>query len=442
LVSGCDDNNRVEIDLRVVSPSGGDPVDGSGATTLRVFYAHGDDALSSSDVAISDDGFDVVVPAPDLNAATFIALDLLGGAEHRVGALPPFTAVEASFAATLVVGPAGRCVPLVGPELSAPAYGVGAALVGTYGLLAGGVEADGASRRMQYFDPLRTTSGPLDDAPVALGATQVAPVTTQVALVLPEDANAFFYDLGDLDEAIFDAAVHRGSSDGGVLAPLGALGAVVVGGRVDGEAVTDLSWVGADGAITSRHLGRPRAEPAVAFDGARLWVAGGEGAGADALELASPSGDGALVIDDLGDGVRVGGFLFASPSGTDALVVGGHDALGVLRTDTVWIHGCPSECVAEPGPAWVHAREGVALLASAGLLVGGDGGGEVERVDFSAGVPTIALRGALDVPRRRPAVLPLAAGVFVVLGGEDAAGPRRDAEICFPDELDLPSDAL
>jgi hypothetical protein len=90
----------------------------------------------------------------------------------------------------------------------------------------------------------------------------------------------------------------------------------------------------------------------------------------------------------------------------------------------------------------VRAREGVVLLASAGLLVGGDGGGEVERVDFSAGAPAIVTRGALDVPRRRPAVLPLAAGVFVVLGGEDAAGPRRDAEICFPDELDLPSDVL
>jgi hypothetical protein len=231
--------------------------------------------------------------------------------------------------------------------------------------------------------------------------------------------------------------VHGTAQDGGALLSLGELGAVVVGGRAAGEPETDVSWVGVDGSITARSLERPRAEPAVAFDGARLWVTGGEGDGASSLELASVSGGGAVVIDDLGDGDRFGASLFTSEGGTDALLVGGHDALGALRTDTLWIHGCPSACVAEPGPAWTHARDGAVALPSSARLVGGEGGGEIERVDFTGASPTITPVGALDVPRRAPAVLPLAAGVFVVFGGADASGPRRDAEICFPDALDL-----
>ncbi len=433
-LAGCADDPLV-YDLRVVSPSGGAPLAGTDVATLFVHFGQGSLPVTVTESAVSDGAFDASLPLGDANATTFVGLDFVGAADHLLGALPLHTPAEARLAATLVVGPAGSCAPLAGFELAAPAAGVGGAAVGTYGLLVGGEESAGAGARVAYLDLLRASGGTLGDAASALGPTKAAAVTRDIALVLPAASAAFFYDLGNASDPFLPVTVHEGASEGGALVAAGALGAAVVGGALVGAPVAGLTFVGSDGVATASSLVRARRGAAAAFDGARLWVAAGDGTNASSLELAPFEGVSGVAIDDLADGVRIGAHLFVSDDGAQALLLGGEDALGVTRADTVWIHGCPAACVAEPGPAWTSARAGTVALPAERLVVGGEGAGLVERVDFLAGGPAIVARGALDIPRRDPAAIPLAAGVFVVVGGDDGAGPRRDAEICFPDAL-------
>ncbi|MBC7171498.1 MAG: hypothetical protein H5U40_03680 [Polyangiaceae bacterium] len=225
---------------------------------------------------------------------------------------------------------------------------------------------------------------------------------------------------------------HDGARDGGVLIAATGLGAAVVGGSIGGMPSAGLTYVRNDGTSTASGLARARRGAAAAFDGTHLWVAGGEGEGASSLELASFGASPAVVITELEDAVRSGGVLLVSEDGREALLIGGRDEVGTLRSDSVWIHGCPSSCTAEPGPAWTRARQGAVALPSERLLVGGAGSSEVERVDFTADGPVLVARGALYVPRADPALIPIAEGIFVAVGGHDGSGPRRDSEICFP----------
>ncbi len=433
--AACGGEERIVYDLRVVSPEGGDPLEGTDVDTLRVHFAQAGGVAEITESAVDDGAFDVSLPLGDANAVTFLGLDFTGATDHLLGALPLHTPAEARLAATLVVGRAGSCATLAGFELAAPASSVGGAAVGTYGLLIGGVEAGGASDRVAYVDLLRADGGALDDAPAALGPTEAVAVTRDIALVLPTESEAFFYDLGDPDAPFLEVELHDGATDGGTLASAGVLGAVVVGGEV-GDAPTDaITFVDSGGEETTTSLVNARSGAAVAFDGTRVWIAAGDGAGASSLELATFEGAPGLAIADLGDGVRIGAHLFVSDDGTEALLVGGVDDVGAVRTDTVHVEGCPAACTASPGPTWTSARDGATAVPEGRLLVGGEASALVERVDFGPDGPAFVPRGTLDVARRDAAVIPLAAGIVIVVGGDDGAGPRRDAEICFPDAL-------
>jgi hypothetical protein len=130
--------------------------------------------------------------------------------------------------------------------------------------------------------------------------------------------------------------------------------------------------------------------------------------------------------------VRNGGILVVSSAGDAAVLLGGTDAGGQPRTDTVWWHGCPAACVAEAGPTWASARGGVAVDPS-GVLAGGDGPSAlVERVTFPVAGPRIDTLGTLATPRRAPGLDVLPSGVVYVLGGEGPSGPLDDTEQCVP----------
>jgi len=242
-----------------------------------------------------------------------------------------------------------------------------------------------------------------------------------------------------LSDAVLPVTLHEGAAADSAIAERPGGGLVVVGGGAVDAPVAGISYIDSRGTIERlSELLTPRYRPAAARVGDQVWVAGGAAGTAALVEAIAPASAAAELIPDQSDGVRLGAALFVDPASPRALLIGGVDAAGIARTDT-WLISCVDACSATPGPRWDQARDGVIYLPAAHLLIGGDGPSDVvERVVFDADGAHIEAAGRLVHARAHAAALMLASGLFWVVGGEDEAGPRRDAEICFPPRLLAP----
>jgi len=451
LPMGCkNDPGAVYFDLEVVRADGKSPLADGDVNHVRIDVRQGGGTVRTLESDVGDGGdFDLRQAVDDTGAPLSIRVELTGPERPLLGAPPPFAAVETVNLGQLVripVGPSGACMRLADIELAAGERSAGVARLGSFALVVGGIEAEGPSGRAGYLDLLAPGSGTFDDLSDSLGATQAVAMSDDVALVVSDSGAPLRYDLSVESMRRMPLELHDGAGGASAVASRSAGGAAVVGGAAaDGEPVDGVSWVGADGSVATTHLATPRANPAIAPLGSdALLVAGGMAEGEPLVELAQPGEPtGEVVLEAPDHGVRDGGYLVVDAVSDRAMLLGGSDGSGAVRADTLRLDGCSSgSCEASGGPAWPEARAGVAVVADpegGAWLVGGAGpSSRVERVRWSDGTPGIALATTLAAGRDGAGAFLLRSGVLWVVAGQGAGGPRRDVELCFPDELRAP----
>jgi len=350
----------------------------------------------------------------------------LEGAEPWVGAPPVFVPLSTAGLVRVVVGPTSRCAVVPEAELSDALERPAMARVETFALVAGGRDAVGPSTDVSFVDLVRFFSGDLDSLTLGSGYGRAASLGLERAVVVTE-GGALLYDLANAEARNTPLTpVHTGAGPASAVVQRPG-GAVILGGERGASPVDGVTWIFEDGRALTSTLRVPRRGASALALGNFVVVAGGSDAGPVAEVLNASTQEGTPIEYD--DGVRLDPILVRDG---DALwLIGGRDADGSVRQDTVQILGCPTACRAEPGPMWISARPG-AVFAD-GYLVGGDE--RVETVSFRAGVWLVEPAFDLEAPRREPLAMAFESGVLVVVAGSDDAGPRKDVEICWPEAL-------
>jgi hypothetical protein len=420
------------LDVRVITPAGQNPVAGGGFDTATIHVREGDAAPRELTAPVVGGSFDFAVSFSELDPKLALGLELSGPASRLIGAPPLFRPVLSGGSLVIPMGAPGGCESVAGVALDTERADLGFAQVGTFALAIGGrtnapAEADG-----RYLDLLLLEAQRPLDLGVELGRVRAAAYAEDAILVLGEAQTLL------LANDVLPVRLHAGAGpDSGVAERPGG-GLVVMGGGTVASPAAGISYVDSSGRI--ERLGEllsARHRPAAARLGEQVWVAGGASGSAPLVEVLAPGMAPRVLVEDRGDGVRLGAALFVDPASPRALLIGGVDAAGTPRTDT-WLISCDGSCSATPGPLWEAARDGVAYLPELRLLVGGDGPSAlVERVVFGADGAGIESAGRLAQARTHAAALGLVSGLIWVVGGEDDAGLRRDVELCFPPELRL-----
>ena len=339
LLCGCDDDpSSPMVSVRVVSPSGGDPLSEAAFSAVQI------DVLQEGrpQTSITDDvdgGFDVPIEINSLFTLTQARVRLTGP-QTWLGAPPRFTPAASGGLVRIVVGPAGQCAIVDEAELPNARSQMAVARIDTFVLLAAGEGDSGPSRNVEFLDLLRLFPGELDALVNGGGAATGAFIGDSKALVVSAEGS-LIYDLGSEEREEAFTTLHDGADETSTtIARVG--GTTVVGG---GEEAT---WVWDDTREYKTDVSSTRTRPAgVGFEGgdfnnAVLVVAGGTPFG----ELVRPNGETSEVLYD--DGDRFGALIARDE---DALwLIGGTDAEGTARTDTVSIVGCPSACTPADGP--------------------------------------------------------------------------------------------
>jgi len=432
---GDDESSGPVFTITIQKPSGADPLEGIHTARIAVKQGEADTAIAEE--AVGADGFDIRLDLTDQLTPTAVTVELEGDGVRRVGAPPPFVPAEL-FAAELIipVGEPGTCGPIADASIGTPRVAPGLSRHGTFALVIGGVPAEGGSDEAGFLDLLDYGRGELGDVSRPMGRTRAIPYSTARSIILSEESEPFRYDIGSSDRPELAGGLHEGAGlDSGALA-LGREGAVVVGGGPEAMPVDDVTWVDAEGGTVRTDLSTGRWRPSLARVGSRVLVVGGnaEGAWAERIERSTGTGE---ALDAVPDGERTGGILLSDPSSERALLVGGVDAAGDPRTDTV-LFDCSAGCTAAAGPSWDRARTGVTPVAfriGGGLLLGGEGPvARVDQVIFDVDGVRIEPWGDLQGARADAAAMALPSGIVYVLGGAGPEGPRGDVEVCFPEE--------
>lgn len=434
---GCTDATAPSLAVQLVAPDGGDPTVGTDIDTLTVHVRQGDGPVM--DLTSGVDPVDLDVAIDDLTAPIELTVELTGPTDRLIGAPPVFVPLE-SGTLRIVVGPPGSCAELTGDRaaLATPRASAGVVDEDTFALVAGGFEVSGASGRVEAFDLVRMQrAAEIADLPSLAGASRAAPVGDGKVLVVSDQAAPVLYDLRNPDQRLVPVTLHAGADATSAVVALPDGGAVVLGGGGDAP-VDGVTWVASDGTTHAARLAVPRARAAATAFGDLVLVAGGMADGDPLVELIGPADTmGRVVAAEPTHGVRDGALL--AERGGRAWLLGGTDALGDVRTDTLLLSGCPDACAVAPGPTWPDARVGVAALPiDAGLLLvgGGDAGAPgalVERARLDTALPTFEPAPPLAVPRSQAGVVRFASGVTVVLGGRAAGGVTGSVEVCWPD---------
>ena len=429
-VSGCADEPASSVlDARIVT------ADGSNPFALGVF-----DHLS---IVFDQAGLEPQVVARDLEEATFdIPLELdVGVRDARIrvvlsgpdavlhGAPPAFTAVETFGFLRVVVGVPGTCA-LSGMHEGIDVGRVGSGFVrrGNYIVQLGGVSAAGPSGVVSYWDLLwsqRATNEPsaLEMLPGGAGLTRAILLGDSRALVVSQGGGPWTYHLFE-EPRTAPLALHAGADHTSALARLPEGRVVVLGGGAESPMATG-TLVSETGPVGEFPLQAPRSEATAVTlnDGTHVLLVGGA---TDLGELVDSSVPRTEPIDAEG----------AEPV-TRPLVVVGHQSIWVLggRTEAgisssqSWVvEGCPEACIARPGPtvdlSTEASQQGEHIVDGTRLLRA------VEGDDWS-----LDLMAELNVSRRDPGIAVYESGIVWIHGGDSADGPRRDTELCFPNEL-------
>lgn len=441
-VGGCHPTSSLpDTYLTVTEPDGSNPLTGRSLTHARAYFIQDVEGAFEDYVEsdIVDGTFDLRLPIGTFSApmTTRIELSSTAGVE-LVGGSPSFYPAELPTLKVLVGAP-GSCGIVADLALSSARSAMGAALIGGYVLLSGGVDS-APSVAVDAVDVRRYTMFTLTNADSALGATRSAPIDRTSALVVSSGRVPYVHRIYVSSATLGrpEPTLHVGARTADAVVSAPGYGAVVVGGGDDAAPSNEISWVGprltsdGDEQVVIGTLASAVKNRAASFVMNGLWVVSSDDTNTSLEQFPPRATTSDVRISMINDGVRRGASLVFDPSGTTGLLFGGVDQNGVVRTDTLAFTGCPAACAAAPGPTWTNARTGFALDPS-GIVVGGSPAtSQIERVVFPSGVPTIQAYGSLAVPRRDPGVVRLAGGPIVVFGGADLSVPRGDVEACFP----------
>lgn len=438
-VLGCDETVGATLRFDLRAPDGMNPAADPAVDSLHIRVLHEGSAEVSSTRALTERDLDLRISVPDIDKRTRVAFELTGPAgASRIGAPPAFIPSSTTGALRAVLAPPATCAVLSLTSLSTPRARSAFAVFGTFAFIAGGDGLTSATERVEYVDLLSLLS-PSDTGVLSapLGPAKAAALDTRSLLVVSALRGPFLYDLDDRATPELAIALHSGAGPESALLSLGDNGAVVIGGAVGDEGVAGVSFVDPQGNVRSLLLAAPRRAPAAYVFSDRILVLGGAAEDAPFAEWILPEEPIGVPIPSINATSRRGAHLVAEPSGDRILLIGGLDALGAPRADTVLLTGCPAACVSSPGPTWTRPRAGVA--AAGALIAGGVGAStDVDVVRFTPGEVLLERAGSLVHGRADASAIAFDTGTVLVLGGADPSGPRRDVEICFPASLALP----
>ncbi len=441
-LGACSDPPQLpDSNLYVVLADGSNPLSGRSLTTARAFFVQ-DLAGSVEDFVESEivgGTFDLRVPVQTYAAPILLRVELasVSGVE-LVGGSPSYYPAESSDL-ELLVGVPGTCAVVTQTVLATPRASLGAALLGSYAVLAGGdAEGGASSAKLDAIDLLTYTRYGVTDAATTLSASRVVPIDRTRSLVVSEERAPFIWRLfsSDVNAGRPVPTLHVGAATADAVVAAPGHGAAVVGGGDDLTPSGRMSWISASTeSVTTLDLAAALPHRVAAFAQNGLWIVS-RGDGDAMLEQVAPNGTTATVrIAAIPDGVRLGGSLVFSADGTAGLLFGGVDDMGMIRTDTVRFTGCPDACSASAGPTWSLAREG-AFVDPSGLVVGGDAGAgpltTVERVVFGPLGASFEPFASLTTARAQAAAVRLPTGPLLVFGGLGASGVLGSTEVCFP----------
>jgi hypothetical protein len=239
----------------------------------------------------------------------------------------------------------------------------------------------------------------------------------------------------DEDDRVNDNIILHDGWRTGALVSVRGVGALVIGGEVDGAPTDKVSLIEADGSSRSLVLSVPRSGATSAAVGEDVLVVGGDDTGtAEILFTETATSE---LLEGVADGVRRGGLL-VSDLESRALLIGGVDGADALRQDTLQFDGCSSACTSSAGPTWTTARRRAILPEYSAVVVGGEGSGAIEEVRWSGSSVSIEPLAELETPRAAAGAIVYESGAIVVAGGDDGQSELDDFEFCVPAELTSP----
>ena len=431
---GCqEDSFSPVIDVFIVGGDGGNPVAGMSVDELQIELSQEEFPTQEVVFPVVDGQFDFGVEFLSLTAMTRLRTAFEGSDIRLLASSPPFRPSETLGFIRLVAVPASSCerVDFSGLEVSRTHFNM--VRSGTFAFSAGGTSVDNDSEQVEFLDLLSWESGLFEGVSLSdLGPTYSALIDEDRVLVVPEIALPFIFNLGDANDRIDPVILHAGAGSKSAVISISSVGAMVVGGELDGVSSNRVSLVESDGTVRSRTLSVSRSGPAVVVLGQDVLVVGGDDEGtAEVLFEGASTG---VLVDSVSDGIRRDG-VFVGDGNDRALWLGGTDASGNVRQDTLMLTGCPFNCVGSEGPDWNTARVGVLNPEQSALLVGGQQSTLIEEVQWTGSNVHIEPISNLIVPRAWFGGIFLPSGALIVSGGQDGVSIRSDLEFCVPLEL-------
>lgn len=423
------------VNVAIVDGSGGNPVAGTDADILRIDFVQEGLDPAEFEFPIVDGSFDVSIEFLSLTATTRLRVEVSGPTTNLLSAPPAFATAEGFV--RLVAAEPSSCELVTFETIGVPRSSLGIVRAGTFVFLAGGTQSQ--TDQLGFFDILQWLAVGEDgfeppELPV-LGPTRAALVEENVFFVLPESSAPFLFNLDpdtEEDERVVDVVLHPGAGPSSALVSVPDRGAMVIGGGLGDTAQSGVSLVRANGTVQFLSLSEPRSGAVATVFGRDVLVVGGDPVGnAELLVDGRSTGE---PVTGLSDGARSNGIIVGDGE-SRALLLGGSDALGTVRQDTVFFTGCPTACAQQAGPAWTDARLEVSQPVGSQLLIGGANSTLVDEVQFEGGDVEVAALLRLQIPRAAAAGILLESGAFIVAGGTDGSTIRNDLEFCVPQAL-------
>ena len=423
---------RFVFQARIVDGQNGNPAAGTDATALRIGIQEGELPAQAYEYPITDGDFEALLEFGVFTRPTRIRVEIAGETTDLLSASPAFVPTASAGLLRVVAAAPSSCERVTFNLLEAPRAFFAMVRSGTFALVAGGTGA--SDEQIEFFDLLEWESRLFtEDFSVAeLGETRAVSIDEAEILVVPSKTTPFIFNMLDASRRIAPVFLHNGAGPRSALVSVPGVGAMVIGGEVDGEARSEVSLVAPGGELTSLQLSKPRSGSAATALGADVLVVGGDAEGdAELLLDGSPTGQ---PVAGVMDGIREGGLLVGDGE-SRALLVGGTDAGDTVRQDSLRFDACPSSCASGAGPQWTTARLGVLQPANSALLVGGESSSMVEEVRWNDENVEIQPLLQMEFPRAGAGGLVLESGAFIVAGGDDGVSIRDDFEFCVPAAL-------
>lgn len=430
----CNDNtSQFVFEARIVDGDGGNPAEGTDATTLTIDIVEGETPVRQFEYPIVDGAFDATLEFASFNSVTRVRVDIEGPTTRLFTAPPAFVPSASLGFLRVVTAPPSSCETVSFTELQAPRADFGMVQAGTFALVVGG--AVRSDEQIEFFDALEWEARLFEEnfSVSFLGATRAATIGDGRILVLPAEATPFIFDMLDASNRVTQVILHDGRGAASALVSVPGVGAMVIGGETAGVPTDAVSLVEPDGSVSSLTLTAPRAGAVAAALGTDVLVVGGDEIGS--AEILSTETSAATPIDGVADRVRRGGLLIGDEQ-SRALLLGGLDSTGATRTDTLRFDGCPEGCTAEEGPSWAAARPRAIVPERSTLIVGGEDSSRVDEVRWSGDAVSIEPLVEMGFPRAAAGAIVYESGAFVVAGGDDGTAVREDFELCVPAALE------